>query len=75
MLEDMIAEALDNAGRKWRVDGELIQPTAADVRQMLDWAASELYTHDVGTRLETGGLIIEKTTQGFDVFVIAGFYS
>lgn len=75
MLEDLLAEALEKAGRKWRVEGELVQPSAASVRSMLDWAASELYTRDVGTRLETGGLIFDKTENGIDVFVIAGFYS
>lgn len=75
MLEDLIAEALEKAGRQWRVEGELIQPSANDVRTMLDWAASELYTRDVGTRLETGGLIFDKTEIGINVFVIAGFYS
>lgn len=75
MLEDLIAEALEKAGRQWRVDGELIQPSADSVRSMLDWAASELYTRDVGTRLETGGLIFDKTETGINVFVITGFYS
>lgn len=75
MLEDRIAESLEKAGHKWRVEGKLVQPTAADVRVMLDWVASELYTRDVGTRLETGGLIFDKTEVGIHVSGTIGFYS
>lgn len=75
MLEDMIAEALERAGIQWKSGDKMIQPTAADVRQVLDAAASRLYSEDVGTRLETGGIVVDKTATGFDVFVYSGFFS
>lgn len=75
MLEEFIAEALNRAGHQWKTDQGYIQPTADDVRKVLDNAVPHLYDEDKFTRLETGGLIIEKNELGsFDVYVHVGNY-
>ena len=74
MLEEMIAEALQDTGRLWTLNTGKIVPMADDVRKVLDEAAKVLYDRDVGARFEAGGLIIEKRERHFEVFVHFGQY-
>ena len=75
MLEELIAEALDRAGHQWKTSQGYIQPTAEDVKIVLDNAVKELYDREAWTRLETGGLIIDKDADGsFRVSVYLGSY-
>jgi hypothetical protein len=51
-----------------------LTPEEDDVQIVLDKAAELLYDEDLHSRLETGGLIIEKTESGHDVYVYVGNY-
>ena len=75
MLEELVAEILERIGHSWKTDNGYIAPDYEDVRRVLDKAAAALYNEGVGTRFETGGIIVEKTNSGFDVFVYVGPYS
>lgn len=77
MLIHLIKHIFMRTGHQWRIGGTLQDPTEADIRATLDEAASHLYSdeYEVGATFMTGGLIIEKRPQGFDVYVHVGEYS
>jgi hypothetical protein len=70
----MIHELFESIGQAWKIGGTKRVPQEADIKTTLDRAASVLYSKDVGTRLEVGGLIIEKREHGHDVYVFVGNY-
>lgn len=74
MINTIIADVFSRIGHTWKLDSGFIEPDEDDVEQMLDAAANRLYDGVVGDRFETGGLIIEKADQGFDVYVYVGNY-
>lgn len=74
MIEDLIAEILEKRKHTWYLDDEHKVPTAEDVMVALDKVAAILYPEEAGTRLEVGGLIIDKTANGHDVYVYVGSY-
>lgn len=73
-MQDLIEDIFEKTGRQWKVDDNLIQPTQDDILKLLDEAAKRLYSEQVGTRLEKGGLIVEKKHRGHDVYVMVGSY-
>lgn len=74
MLEKRISTILDEQDFTWKVKDGYIYPNEEDITAALDEAARVLEPEGPGTRLEVGGLIIEKTYKGFDVYVFAGSY-
>lgn len=74
MIAQMISEWFNTIGHEWKTTGGYIEPSEEDVTKVLDNAAGRLYDSPVGTRLETGGLIIEKREYGFDVYCYLGNY-
>lgn len=74
MIADIIADIFKRIGHSWKLDSGFIVPDEKDVSQFLDSAAGTLYTRDIGDRFEAGGLIIEKTTTGHDVWIFVGNY-
>lgn len=74
MLIDWILHIFAETGRFWKVEGKAVEPTQDDVRKALDEATKMLYAEKVGTTLNVGGLHIEKTTRGHDVYVYVGDY-
>lgn len=74
MLIDWILHIFSETGRFWKVDGKAHEPTESDVRKALDEAVKMLYPEKVGTTLNVGGLHIEKTEGGHDVYVYVGDY-
>ena len=70
--ESKIAELLN---KEWSLkDRGLVKPDADDVLAALDEAARVLYDEPVGTRLEVGGLIIEKRPTTHEIYVYIGDY-
>lgn len=74
MIEQLISEVLDRINHLWKIGGELKQPSTEDVARVLDKAAGELYDRPIGTRLEIGGIIIDKQANGHTVYVYCGDY-
>ena len=74
MIAQIVSEVFERIGHTWRRDGGYVVPDEIDVSHMLDTAAAALYDRDVTDRYEVGGLIIEKTPSGHDVFVYVGNY-
>lgn len=74
MIEAIVSDVFDKTGQTWKVDGQPHQPTEDDVLKVLDAAAAKLYDEPVGSRLETGGMLIEKMPQGHAVYVYCGEY-
>lgn len=74
MIEDLVARIFERIGHLWAVGGVPHKVTEDDVLKVLDEAAAVLYDSPIDTRLETGGLIIDKQSDGFDVFVYVGRY-
>lgn len=74
MIEYLVSKLFDELGHEWKIGDSLQVPTEDDVRRVLDKAVETLYDRDVGTRLETGGLIIEKREHGFEVYCYLGNY-
>ena len=74
MMEEFIHNIFTMIGHTWNIGGNFIVPSAESIRRVLDAAAGGLYDSDVDTQLQTGGLIIEKTEDGHDVYVYVGNY-
>lgn len=74
MIEELIAYVLKRRGHHWMVGGKPVQPTEEDVQTVLDEAAKTLYTMEPGTTFETGGIKVEKTARGHDIYVYVGHY-
>lgn len=74
MLESIIYYVFVKTGRMWKVGGKLIRPSEEDIMVLLDEAAVRLAQEPVGTRLDKGGLIVEKKHRGHDVYVMVGSY-
>lgn len=75
MINTLVTEAFARIGHTWKIGGKDVAPDETDVEQVLDKAAAALYDSPVGTQFETGGLVIQKATSGFDVFVYVGNYN
>lgn len=74
MLE-LIQHIFDKTDRLWKLsDGAYIEPEISDIETVLDDVAAKLYAEPVGSRLTVGGMSIEKTETGFDVYVYVGTY-
>lgn len=74
MIAQIVSEVFERIGHVWRHDTGYFVPTEDDVTKVLDSAAATLYDRDTADRFETGGLIIEKTNHGHDVYVYVGSY-
>lgn len=74
MIEALIAEIFKKTEHEWMIGGELRIPDEEDVTIALDQVASELHKCKVGDRLDMGGLIVDKTYTGHDVYVFVGSY-
>ena len=74
MIGELVNEVFERIGHEWKIGNSYAVPTEDDVEKVLDMAASKLYDAAEGTRLEVGGLIIEKRPSGFDVFIYTGNY-
>ena len=74
MINTLVAEIFERIGHPWILDTGVIQPDEDDVEKLLDEAVVKLYDGQVGDRLEVAGLIVEKTSHGYDVFVYVGAY-
>ena len=74
MIADIVAGIFERIGHTWKTDQGHIVPSEEDVAEFLDGAASALYTYQEGDRFESGGLIIERTKRGHDVYVYVGNY-
>lgn len=75
MINDFIADVFTRLAHTWRIGGKDVIPEADDVEKVLDEAAARLYDSPVGTQFETGGLVIQKATTGFDVYIYVGNYN
>lgn len=73
MLAQQIAKLLKTSGYQWRKDGVAFYPDAKKVQTLLDEAQAMLYTGDIGTQYERGGIIVQKNlTSTYDVFLRIG---
>jgi len=77
MVINLIRHVFSMTGHQWRIGGVLRSPTEDDIRMGLDEAVGVLYSDEyaVGDTLLTGGLIIEKRPEGYDVYVRVGTYN
>jgi hypothetical protein len=74
LIEQLVSEIFARIGHTWKTARGHSVPTENEVEKVLDLAAGKLYDRDIGTRLEIGGLIIDKQASGHDVFVYVGNY-
>ena len=72
LITDLVNHIFVETGRRWKIGGAMLTPTEKDIEQALDAAAKMLYDEEVGSSLSVGGLIIEKTDNGFDAYVHVG---
>ena len=72
MIPDLVSEVFARIGHLWKVEGGWIIPGEEDVAEVLTEATKVLYDGDTGDRLEVGGIIIEKVSDGHDVYVFVG---
>lgn len=75
MITTLIRQVFKATGRQWKIGGSLTEPTENDMKKVLDSAADALYSKQVGSTFSMGGLHVEKTRDGFDVYVHVGEYS
>jgi hypothetical protein len=68
-------DAFAFTGRTWKIGGKHLPPTENDVQKVLDEAAKTLYAKKTGSTFTMGGLHIEKTGSGHDVYVHVGTYT
>ena len=74
MISEIVSEIFQRIGHQWKLDTGFTDPSEDDVEKILDTAVVKLYDGATGDRLEVGGLIIEKATRGYDVYVYVGNY-
>lgn len=74
MIADLISHVLVETGRQWKIGDKMTQPTETDIVQVLDKAATYLYDEKVGSTFTVGGLLIEKTIDGYEAYVRVGSY-
>jgi len=73
MLAQQIADLLKSSGYQWSKDGVPFCPDEKKVQKLLDEAQAMLYTGDIGTQYERGGIIVQKNLkQTYDVFLRIG---
>lgn len=76
MLEAELSKHLKDKDITWHLkEGGHVSPSETDVLDALDEAARVLYALEGQHELEVGGLIIQQTTDGFDVFAYFGSYT
>lgn len=74
-LEANLAAWFKANGWTWHLlNNRTVVPDETDIEEALDAAAKRLYTSPVGTQLEVGRLIIQKTHKGHDVYIYYGSY-
>lgn len=71
-VADEIHEIFKAKGYRWKIDGELRNPTLQDVKDTLDRMAEVLYDEEDGTQLEVGRLIAKRHRTGMDVYILIG---
>jgi hypothetical protein len=74
MIEELIERIYKERQHKWKIDNKMVVPTENDIMLALDEVARLLHTEEPGTRLDIGGLIVDKTYRGHDVYVYVGSY-
>lgn len=75
MINFLISQLFKQLGHTWTLtNGNVVTPTDNDVERVLDEAARQLYNEEVGSRLNVGGLIIEKRENDHDVYIYVGSY-
>lgn len=71
----LIIHVFTVTGRRWKIGESRVTVNHNHVKGVLDEAAKMLYAEKVGVTLQTGGLIIEKTKKGYDVYAHVGSYT
>ena len=71
-IEEELESLFMVKGYHWKIGGNLIIPTAEDIRRTIDSAIEELYDEADETQLQVGRLIIKKQNGSFDVYVMVG---
>lgn len=74
MIEQIVSQLFKRIGHTWLLDSGFTAPSEKDVQQVLDEAVRMLYDRPIGTQFQTGGLIIEKAPDGYDVHCFVGNY-
>ncbi len=75
-LADEIATFMLIHDRKWKVGGELENPSPEDIKITLDRAKEVLYGEDMqdGATLFVGGMIVKRDGKHLDVYLHLGEY-
>jgi hypothetical protein len=74
-LCDFLADYFKQRKWEWSLAGRgHVTPNSEDMGLALDEAAELLYNLDVGAILEVGRLVVIKTNEGYDTYVLAGSY-
>lgn len=74
MIPYLVHYVFATIGKTWKIGGTHVVPEEEDIREVLDIAAAKLYDGVAGDKLEVGGLIVEKTILGYDVYAYLGSY-
>ncbi len=74
-LVDEIYSMLITSGRKWRIGGELKAPTREDILTVLDRLSQAVYDGEVGTQAQTGGILVQRDEEHYDVYIHIGEYT
>lgn len=74
MIPYLVHYVFASIGKTWNIGGKHVVPEEEDVTKVLDIAASKLYDGGAGDKLEVGGLIVERTSLGYDVYAYLGSY-
>ena len=73
MIEEEIESYLQDKNVVWKIKGgQEIDPTQKDIRTAIDRAKESLYNDGVGSLVTFAGLLVYKTENGYDVYVLAG---
>lgn len=73
MIYDELEEYFKENGFVWNIDGEHKVPDAIDIQMVVDKAVAVLYDEPLGSILEVGRLIVQKSTnKTYDIFVHFG---
>lgn len=67
----LLQDILSNAGRKWKIDGVLIEPTVKDIEELVVKMLKDMNNTDYDS-VESGGILLKRDQGKIDLYVHLG---
>lgn len=61
----------EHTGRKWKIGGELVEPTPKDIEELIQAMVNDMRSEDYDS-IESGGILIKNDRGKIDLYVHLG---